>query len=118
MLAGLKQGQVQLLKRNFSGTISVSSNDMDIYSWTVDEILQNLFALDNPTDLSTANRLERLRALRSMSTLTPAQVRELEQLRQSVSIDTLRGPSSDTIRRFAEELQVARDQHKSNPSPK
>ena len=42
MLAGLKQGQIQLLRRDEEGKVSVSRNESDIYSWTADEILRQL----------------------------------------------------------------------------
>ena len=42
MLAGLKTGQVQLLRRDDNGKVTVSRNEQDIVGWSADEILAQL----------------------------------------------------------------------------
>lgn len=51
MLAGLQAGQVQLLKRDNGGKITVSRNETDIVGWSTDEILRSFLNVPNPTDL-------------------------------------------------------------------
>ena len=55
VVAGLKAGQVHLLRRDAEGRISHSINDEDIIGWTADEILRTMMGVDEPTDLITMN---------------------------------------------------------------
>ncbi len=64
MLAGLREGQVHLLKLDEYGEITVSRNESDIIGWTADEILQNFLDVPNPTDMMTAGHVTRLQELR------------------------------------------------------
>ncbi len=105
MLAGLREGQVQLLQRDKDGKVIVSRNEMDIVGWTSDEILQNLQGIRNPTDSETAIHLERLEYLRSRNTLSVEEQAELEALRHTVSKDLLKGPESDQLDQIAELLR-------------
>ena len=61
MLAGLKEGQVQLLRRDDRGNVTVSSNEQAVYGWSADEILRGFLEVTDPTDLREASNLERLR---------------------------------------------------------
>ncbi len=110
MLAGLKTGQVQLLRRDENGRVTVSRNEVDIAGWSADEILRNLLGVSDPTDLETIGHLERLQELRSKETLSPEESEELERLRHTVSQDLLSGPMSAQVERFAEELKKARNE--------
>lgn len=105
MLAGLKEGQVQLLQREADGKVTVSRNETDIVGWTVDEILQNLQGISNPTDSETSEHLERLKHLRSQDNLSAEEQDELESLRHTVSEDLLRGPESGQLDQIVELLQ-------------
>ena len=42
MLAGLKEGQVQLLNRDADGKVTVSSNPWDMAGWSAEEILRSV----------------------------------------------------------------------------
>ena len=119
MLAGLKAGQVQLLRRRKSGEVTVSQNESDIAGWTADEILRHFMEVSSPTDVATAGRISRLQELRRKEELSAAQAKELEQLRHTVSDDLLRGPMSAQVLQFAEELKQARGEYTPllNPPP-
>ena len=85
MLAGLSAGQVQLLKRDGNGRVTVSRNQSDIAGWTSDEILRNLLEVRSPTDVTTVGHLERLKELRRKRKLSADQQQELNELRNTVS---------------------------------
>ena len=108
MLAGLKEGQVQLLRRDENGEANVSKNESDIAGWTSDEILRQFMEVSNPTDIATARRVSRLQELTREEKLSGAQEEELEKLRQTVRDDLLSGPGSAQVLQFAEELKRAR----------
>ena len=108
MLAGLKEGQAQLLRRDDQGKVTVSPNDGDIIGWSVDEITRILLDVPNPTDLVTVEHLERLQDLRRKQTLSTAEAAELEKLRHTVSRNLLSGPQSAQVEEFAEILRRAR----------
>ena len=108
MLAGLKEGQVQLLRRNENGKVTVTRNEVDIIGWTADEILRNFLGVLDPTDLGTAGRLERLQSLRNRESLSAEEADELETLRSLVSEDLLRGPISTQLEQFAAALTQPR----------
>ena len=110
MLAGLKAGQVQLLRRGKDGTLSVSRNELDIAGWTADEILRNFLEVPSPTDMATAAHVARLKELRHKDELTDDEERELQDLRCTIGSELLRGPQSAQIENFAEELQRARSE--------
>ena len=114
MLAGLKEGQVQLLQRDENGKVTVSRNEVDIAGWSADEILRNLLGVSDPTDSETVGHLERLKELRAKESLTADETKELEELRHTVSQDLRSGPKSAQVEQFAEELRQART--KSTPS--
>ena len=100
MLAGLNEGQVQLLRRGQSGEVTVSTNDVDIVGWSADEILRNFLGVPDPTDFATAQHLVQLKELRSKAELSESEVRQLEELRHTVSQDLLRGPASPEMDRI------------------
>ena len=107
MLAGLKEGQVHLLKLEEHGEITVSRNESDIIGWTADEILRNFLDVPNPTDITTAGHVTRLQELRRQETLSDTETQELEQLRQTVSRELLLGPGEAQAELFEEELRRA-----------
>lgn len=108
MLAGLKEGQVQLLKRDEKGKVTVTRNETDIIGWSADEILRNYLDVESPTDLGTVQHLERLQELRRKDTLSREEAAELEELRNTVSQDLLRGPNIAEMERFAEILKQSK----------
>ena len=110
MLAGLSEGQVQLLRRGENGEIKVSTNETDVAGWTSDEILRQFMEVANPTDEATSRRVARLQELASEQELSAEQADELEELRHTVSDDLLSGPRSAQVAQFARELERARDE--------
>ena len=108
MLAGLKAGQVQLLRRGEDGKVSVSTNESDIAGWSADEILRNFLEVPTPTDMATAAHVSRLEELRHKDKLTTDESDELEVLRHVVGSELLHGPTSAQVEQFADELRRAR----------
>jgi hypothetical protein len=103
-LAGLRAGQVQLLKRDEKGRVTVSRNETDILGWSVDEIYSGFMGVE-PTDLETAEKLKRLRALRHKSPkLTPEETANLNALRADIGRDLAGGPSAANVGTGAAEL--------------
>ena len=89
VVAGLKAGQVHMLKRDSNGVITASTNEHDIIGWTTDEILRTFMGVDEPTDQLTVDRRERLLELRRKEALTDAEAAEMEALRRQVNEDFL-----------------------------
>ena len=85
VVAGLKAGQVHLLKRDENGVVTATTNTEDIIGWTADEILRTMMGVDEPTDQLTVDRADRLRQLREKDTLTPDEEDELNALRRQVN---------------------------------
>ena len=107
MLAGLKAGQVQLLRRDLEGKVSVSTNESDIAGWTADGILRNFLEVPSPTDLATAGHVSRLQELRRKDKLSVKDTEELERLRHTVNQDLISGPVSAQMEQVAEMLRQA-----------
>ncbi len=87
VVAGLRAGQVHMLKRDEDGVVTASTNDHDIIGWTTDEILRTFMGVDEPTDQLTVNRASRLRELRGKETLSDAEAVDLAELRRQVNED-------------------------------
>ena len=113
MLAGLEAGQVQLLDRGEDGRVTVSRNERDIVAWSADEILRSFLDVPNPTDLETANDIERLQQLRRIHRPTEEQTKELERLKETVRSDMIGGP----LARDLEELRAVLSEAKSKYDP-
>ena len=111
LLAGQREGQVQLLRCDSDGGVSVSTNGEDIVGWSADEILRDFLEVPNPTDWETVRNLERLNELRSKVTLTPAESNQMENLRAIISRDLLSGPVSGLLDRFTEEIRQGRGEN-------
>lgn len=109
MLAGLKAGQVQLLKRDNGGKVGVSYNETDIVGWSADEILRSFLDVPNPTDLETASHITRLEELSLAENLSTEESEELEGLRRMVNQDLLGGPIASQVERFAGLLKQAKN---------
>ena len=89
VVAGLKAGQVHMLKRDANGVVTASTNDHDIIGWTTDEVLRTFMGVDEPTDQLTVDRRERLLELRRKDSLTDEEAAEMEELRRQVNEDFL-----------------------------
>ena len=87
VVAGLKAGQVHMLRRDADGVVTASTNEQDIIGWTTDEILRTFMGVDEPTDQLTIDRAERLRELRGKDELSEAEATEMEGLRRQVNED-------------------------------
>ena len=117
MLAGLKEGQAQLLHRDEEGKVAVSRNEEDILGWSMDEITRTLLDVHEPIDLETAENLDRLQGLRQKQTLTPDESVELEKLRHTVSRSLSSGPRFAQVEEFAKQLRRARAESGSIAEP-
>ena len=103
MVAGLKKGQVHLLKRDITGQVVWSRNEQDIIGWTADEIYRTFMGIDDPTDELTVQRANRLRELRRKESLAPEEEREMDELRRQVNQDLLsKGPVGPQNERYSE----------------
>ncbi len=92
MVAGLKAGQVHLLKRDeTTGAVEWSRNERDIIGWTADEIYRTFMGIDDPTDERTAQHAEELRELRAMGSLSVAKEERLRELEKLVNEDLAAG---------------------------
>ena len=87
VVAGLRAGQVHMLKRDADGVVTASTNERDIVGWTTDEILRTFMGVEEPTDQLTVNRANRLRQLRGQETLSDAEAEEMSELRRQVNED-------------------------------
>ena len=103
MVAGLKAGQVHLLKRDDSKQVVWSRNEQDIIGWTADEIYRTFMWIEDPTDELTVQRANRLRELRRKESLAPEEEREMDELRRLVNQDLLsKGPVGPQNERYSE----------------
>ena len=89
VVAGLKMGQVHMLKRDANGVVTASTNEQDIIGWTTDEILRTFMGVDEPTDQLTIDRAQRLKELRGKESLNQAESAEMEDLRRQINADFL-----------------------------
>ena len=107
VVAGLKAGQVHLLKRDAEGRVIATTNSEDVIGWTADEILRTMMGVDDPTDLLTIERSNRLRELQQKQSLTADENLELNTLRQQVNESLLSrdGPVGPQRERYADLMQ-------------
>ena len=105
LLAGLGEGQVQLLRFDSTGRVNVSTNEEDIVGWSADEILRDFLEVSNPTDWETVRRLDRFNELKSKPTLTSEESEELQTLRDVIGQNLLSGPLSGLVERFVDEIR-------------
>ena len=96
VVAGLKAGQVHLLKRDENGVVTASTNTEDVIGWTADEILRTMMGVEDPTDAETAAAAHELRQLRKEGSRSTPEAEErrqerIQELRQRVDRDLLAG---------------------------
>ena len=108
VVAGLRAGQVHLLKRDANGGVTASTYTEDIIGWTADEILRTMMGVDDPTDDVTAAAARELRQLRQehpRSTPEEEEQRQqrIQELRQKVDRDLLAGGPMAKQREIFEE---------------
>ena len=119
VVAGRESGEVHLLSRDAEGRVTASTNTEDIIGWTADEILRTMMGVDEPTDLLTIDRSNRLRELREKQSLTADEESELNTLRRQVNeallsrsgpVESQRERYSDLMQRFLLTRQSDLDQ--------
>ena len=108
VVAGLKAGQVHLLKRDEDGVVTATTNTEDVIGWTSDEILRTMMGVDDPTDDATAAAARELRQLRqAQPPATPEEKEQrqhrIQELRQKVDRDLLAGGPMARQREIFEE---------------
>ena len=118
MLAGLKAGQVQLLRRDANGQVTVSRNETDIIGWSADEILRNFQEVRNPLDWHTSQMVERLAELRRKERLTDDETAELEYLREHIRPTLLGGPMTAQIEQLADILREVKGEAPAPDAPR
>ena len=99
MLAGLGEGQVQLLSRD-AGKVTVSRNRWDMAGWSAEEILMSVLGLSDTIDLATASEIDRMGELSIKQTLTDDEATELVRIRRRVEQGLLDGPPSSQVESF------------------
>ena len=83
VVAGRKEGQVNKLFRNESGTVCTEPNKDEIQGWTIEQILREFMEVEDPTDDETALAAGALRWLRHQApTDSPAEEWKKERLAQ------------------------------------
>ena len=104
VVAGLESGQVHLLRKKQPGVVSTTTNSEDVVGWTADEILRAWMEVDEPTDLITIARSNRLRELQEKASLTDTEESERNTLRHQVNESLLSrdGPVEPQQERYAE----------------
>ena len=114
VVAGLRAGQVHLLKREQPGAVTTTTNSEDVVGWTADEILRAWMEVDEPTDLLTLKRRDRMLELSNKVDLDDKEEIELTTLREQINESLLSrdGPVeaqqerySDLMRRFLQARQ-------------
>ena len=108
VVAGLKAGQVHVLKRDENGVVTASTNKQDVVGWTMDEVLRTLMGVDDPTDDETARAASELRQLRREGPLRNHEQEEkrqerIQELRQKVDRDLLAGGPMEAQRELFEQ---------------
>ena len=110
VVAGLKKGQVHLLKRDEKGVVKASTNTEHIEGWTADEILRVYMGVHEPTDELTAQAARELRKLRDQPPMADEREEEerqaeIRRLRQIVDRAQLSGPRAAEDARFLADLR-------------
>ena len=96
VVAGLKAGQVHLLKRDEGGRVTATTNTENVIGWTADEILRTMMGVHDPTDDRTAAAASELRQLRKEAPRDTPEAEEqrqerIQELRNLVDRDLLAG---------------------------
>ena len=118
VVAGLRAGQVHLLKRDENGAVTATTNTEDVIGWTADEILRTMLGVDDPTDDATAAAASELRQLRKeglRATETDEEQRQqrMLELRQRVDRDLLAGgPMARQREIFEERFAQVMEKHR------
>ena len=118
VVAGIKAGQVHLLKRDQEGKVTATPNPEDIVGWTADEILRTMMGVDDPTDDETAAAARELRQLRSEGPLEDETAEaqrqaQIQELRKKVNRDLLAcGPMAAQRQLFEEQFAKSLEEYR------
>ena len=118
VVAGLKAGQVHVLKRDDNGVVTASTEQRDVVGWTADEILRGMMGVDDPTDDATAQAARELRKLRQEGPRESEKdeeerQRQIQELRQLVNRDLLAGgPLAAQRELFEQNLAEILEEHR------
>ena len=118
VVAGLRAGQVHLLKRDENGVVTADTRQEEIVGWTADEILRNMMGVEDPTDDETATAARELRELRNEGPLDDPDAEAERQermlkLRQRVDRDLLEGgPWAAQRAQFEEQFADALEKYR------
>ena len=122
MLSGLKEGQLQLLKRDANGKITASSNWQDMAGWSAEEILRSVLEVRDTMDLTTASEIDRMGELSIKISLSEAEKAELKELQQRVAQALGSSPESSKVelalRHIKQIYSESRSDHPDKPRPK
>ena len=113
MLAGLGEGQVQLLNRDAGGRVTVSSNPWDMAGWSAEEILRSVLGVRDTMDLTTASEIDRMGELSIKENLSDPEKAELEGIRQKVGELLPGGPASSHAEFFVRYIRQIYSEEKS-----
>ncbi|MCY4558777.1 MAG: ATP-binding protein [Chloroflexi bacterium] len=102
-IAGLKAGQVHTLYQDDDGITRVETNEYDIVGYTADEILHRYLEMQDPTDLETAEAVEVLRWLQSLSPLLEEKSAETWR---AAMVKELRALAADDEWRFEDDIAM------------
>ncbi len=122
VVAGLKAGQVHILRRDAHGNITASTNTEDVVGWTMDEVLRTFMGVEDPTDDATAAAARELRQLRDAGPSGDAREEEqrqarMQELRQKVDRDLLAGgPMAARRERFEQDFAAALEKYRQSQS--
>ena len=118
MLAGLREGQVQLLRPQLDNNVIVSRNQSDIRGWTGDEILRNVLGVTDPTDREAAEHFSELERLENMKVRSEEETEKLKSLRGTVGQSLLSGPTAVTeLEEFTKLLNAMGEDHDPPENP-
>lgn len=122
VVAGLKAGQVHILRRGAHGNITASTNTEDIVGWTMDEVLRTFMGVGDPTDDATAAAARELRQLRDAGPSGDEREEEqrqarMQELRRLVDRDLLAGgPMAARRERFEQDFAAALEKYRQSQS--
>lgn len=121
MLAGLEEGQVQLLNRDADGRVTVSRNRWDMAGWSAEQILRSVLGVRDTMDLTTASEIDRMGELSLKTTLSETEKAEFEEIRERIGQLLPGGPASslaDSFLRFIREVYSREEDSSATKRPR